>query len=502
MHTENVYDTQYTVPKKQTRTNVKDVFTMSQAAAAGDKGNQANGFTLAALAGVPLIMVLGNSMLIPVLPDMARSLQVSQMQISLIITMFSVPAGLVIPLAGFLSDRFGRKKVIIPALALYALGGLLAGASALIFKDNAYPWILGGRVLQGIGAAGTAPIAMAFCGDLWKGKERAKSLGVIEASNGMGKVTSPILGAAVGLIAWWAIFFFFPIVIAIVILGVWFLTKEPETNKKPKGVKEYLGSIKNIFKEKSPLLLSSFFAGSAALLILFGVLFYISDFLEKRYHMEGIIKGAALAIPVLFMSTTSYLTGALIKKQIGLMKWLVVIGHGLIAVSLVTLPLFNNVYAFFAGISVAGIGTGLVLPCLNTLITGAAAKEERGLVTSLYGSVRFLGVAAGPPLFGWLVGIGTDVMFWASAGLAVVAAVVAFFFIKVKAIKKSGQKEDKKDKEPKDTIVKPAAQPSFIYHSLAWKPLGEPGLVARKPLPVQGRIIQGGPVNNGDKQNQ
>lgn len=475
---------------------------MSQAAAAGNKGNQVNKFTLAALAGVPLIMVLGNSMLIPVLPEMAKSLGVSQMQISLIITLFSVPAGLVIPFAGFLSDRYGRKKVIIPGLFLYALGGLLAGAAALFFKENAFPWILGGRIIQGIGAAGTAPIAMAFCGDLWKGKERAKSLGVIEASNGMGKVSSPILGALVGLIAWWAVFFFFPIVIAVVILGVWFLTKEPEAQKQPKGVKQYLGSIKKIFKQKSPLLLSSFFAGSAALLILFGVLFYLSDYLEKKFGMDGVLKGAALAVPVLFMSTTSYITGALIKKQVAVMKWLVVIGHGIIAASLVTLPIFNNIYAFFAGISFAGIGTGLVLPCLNTLITSSTDKDERGLVTSLYGSVRFLGVAAGPPLFGWLVGIGPDVMFWSSAGLAGMAAVLAFFFIKVKALKASQKADNKKqqEKQPKPTVVDPVPKSALIYNSLAWWPGAH--VVARKPMPVDRRRNEGGQVNNGDGQNQ
>lgn len=481
---------------------IKDVILLSQTAAAGNKGDEVNKFTLAALAGVPLIMVLGNSMLIPVLPQMAKSLGVSQIQISLIITLFSVPAGLVIPIAGFLSDRFGRKKVIIPGLFLYALGGLLAGAAALLFKENAFPWILGGRVIQGIGAAGTAPIAMAFCGDLWKGKDRAKSLGVIEASNGMGKVSSPILGSLVGLIAWWAIFFFFPIVIAVVILGVWFLTREPETQMEPKGVKQYIGSIKKIFKKKSPLLLSSFFAGSVALLILFGVLFYLSDYLETRFDMDGVLKGAALAIPVLFMSTTSYITGALIKKQVELMKWLVVIGHGLIAASLVTLPLFNNVYAFFAGISSAGIGTGLVLPCLNTLITSSTDKDERGLVTSLYGSVRFLGVAAGPPLFGWLVGVGPAIIFWASAGLAVVAAVLAFFFIKVKALKASQEDGNKqaKEKQAKKTVVDPVAQPAFIYNSLALWPRAS--VVARKPMPVARRGNEGGQVNNGDAQNQ
>ncbi|MEG6511341.1 MFS transporter [Desulforamulus ruminis] len=481
---------------------------MSQAAPAGNNENKVNKFTLAALAGVPLIMVLGNSMLIPVLPQMAKSLQVSQMQISLIITLFSVPAGLVIPFAGFLSDRFGRKKIILPGLFLYGLGGLLAGVAALFFKENAFPWILGSRVLQGIGAAGTAPIAMAFCGDLWKGKERAKSLGVIEASNGMGKVSSPILGALVGLIAWWAIFFFFPIVITLVILAVWFLTKEPETQKKTQKVSEYVGSIKKVFKKKAPLLLTSFFAGSAALLILFGVLFYLSDFLEKKYGLDGVLKGAALAIPVLFMSTTSYITGALIKKKVKLMKWLVVIGHALIAISLVTLPLFNNVYIFFAGISVAGIGTGLVLPCLNTLITGATDKDERGLVTSLYGSVRFLGVAAGPPLFGWLVGIGPDAMFWASAGLAAVAAVLAFIFIKVKAIQSSQQEAPQGEpstgdkKQPSQVVIQAAGQPAFFYKSLAWRPTGQVIPAARKPMPGVHRAKQEGQVNNGDQQNR
>ncbi|MEG6522172.1 MFS transporter [Desulfotomaculum sp. 1211_IL3151] len=479
---------------------------MSQAASNGQQENKVNKFTLAALAGIPLIMVLGNSMLIPVMPQMAKSLNVSQMQISLLITLFSVPAGIVIPFAGFLSDRFGRKKIIIPGLFLYGLGGLLAGAAALIFKENAFHWILGGRIIQGIGAAGTAPIAMAFCGDLWKGKERAKSLGVIEASNGLGKVASPILGSLVALIAWWAIFFFFPIVIAIVILGVWFFCKEPESKKEPKKVNEYVSSIKKIFKKKSPLLLTSFFAGSTALLILFGVLFYLSDYLEKKYGLEGVRKGAVLAIPLLFMSTTSYITGALIKKKFKLMKWLVVIGHSLIAASLVTLPLFNNVYIFFVGISVAGIGTGFVLPCLNTLITSSTEKDERGLVTSLYGSVRFLGVAAGPPLFGWLVSKGPDIMFWASAGLAAVSAILSFIFIKVKAIQSSQEKDrTAKPKQPKQIIVKQVKHSFLIYNSLTWR--SKSSFVTRKPMPeksmdrIMDRINEVVQVNNGESKN-
>src|ERR1700730_7849741 len=113
------------------------------------------------LSSIPLIMVLGNSMLIPVLPEMQHALHVSKFQASLVITLFSVPAGLIIPLTGYLSDQYGRKRIIIPSLIIYGIGGLLAGLSAWLLK-NPYMFIMIGRIIQGLGAAGTAPITMAL----------------------------------------------------------------------------------------------------------------------------------------------------------------------------------------------------------------------------------------------------------------------------------------------------------------------------------------------------
>ncbi len=390
---------------------------------------------LIALSGVPFIMVLGNSMIIPVLPDIKNALNLSQLNVSLIITLFSVPAGIIIPLAGFLSDRYGRKVVIAPSLILYGLGGIIAGTAAIIMDQNAFPVILGGRVLQGVGAAGTAPIAMALCSDIFSGKERSQSLGIIEAANGFGKVLSPILGSLLGLIAWYTTFLFFPIIIIPIVIGVWFFVKEPKSNRSKQSVKQYLQSIKDIFEKKSAMLLTSFFAGMSALLILFGVLFFLSEYLEQRYHLKGISKGFALAIPVLFMSTASFLTGTHLKKKIKLMKWLVVTGMSIIAASLGMLGIYNqNTYFFFFSISMAGIGTGLTLPCLNYIITSSCEALRRGLVTSLYGSVRFFGVALGPPLFG-LVMDNKSLMFWSAAGLATLAALLSVFLIRVKDMK-------------------------------------------------------------------
>lgn len=396
--------------------------------------------SLAAISGVPLALVLGNSMLIPVLPTIKESLALSQFEVSLIITLFSVPAGLIIPLAGFLSDRLGRKNIIVPSLILYGLGGIVAGIAAIHFKAAAYPWVLGGRVIQGIGAAGTGPVAMALSADLFTGRDRSKSLGILEAANGLGKLISPILGALIGLIAWYAPFLFFPIVVAPIVLGVWFLIKEPTTRRKPESPLEYLKSLKKIFSQKSVALTVSFLTGMTALLILFGILFFLSEYLEEKYNINGVLKGATLAIPVFFMCTVSFGTGLLVKKKFGLMKALVVAGLTIIAGALAAIPACENVYLFFTAISLAGIGTGLTLPCLNTLITSASGSDERGMVTALYGSVRFLGVAIGPPLFGLLMGYGRIPMAWSASGLALLAAVLALLLIKTKNL--TGQQQE------------------------------------------------------------
>lgn len=385
---------------------------------------------LAALSTVPFVMVLGNSMLIPVLPEIKRALNLTPCEVSLVITLFSVSAGLAIPLCGYLSDRLGRKQVMIPALLLYGLGGLVAGVAAALGFREAYLWILGGRVLQGAGAAGTAPIAMALTGDLFQGSARSQALGVIEAANGMGKVVSPIIGAALGLLAWWVPFFAFPALNVISAAAVWRGAAEAKQERTRTGLRSYLRALVGVFEQRTGLLLTSFLAGMLVLLILFGLLFYLSELLEARYHFEGVVKGLILAIPVFFMALTSYITGLVVKKRFTVMKIAVIAGLAVTAAALGVLPFLRNTLPFFVTISLVGVGAGLALPCLNTIITSTTGTEKRGLVTALYGGVRFFGVAAGPPLFSILLAGGRPLIAWTCGGAAVIVAILVIFFCK------------------------------------------------------------------------
>lgn len=408
--------------------------------------NQKRTLDLSALAIVPFIMVLGNSMLIPILPRIKQELNISQLEVSLIITLFSISAALMIPFLGFLSDRYGRKKVIIPSLFLFAAGGVLAGLAAWFLSDRpAYITILIGRAIQGVGAAGTTPIVMALVGDIFKGGMQSKALGIVEATNGLGKVASPILGTLIAFVTWFAPFFSFSILCLIAIIGVWFLTVEPPLTSEPQKLSAYLSSVVSIFKENGRWLIASFFIGTIGLFVLFGVLFYLSDILETRYQIDGLRKGYILAIPLLAMATTSYLTGKVIQKRFLFMKSLIIIGLFVMATALFPLIFFDQLLWLIILLAINGIGTGLTLPCINSFITGSVGKAKRGMITSLYGSVRFGGVALGPPVFGWLMTKENWVLFGTNIALILLAALWALLAIRIDQKDRGGRGGQKND---------------------------------------------------------
>jgi ACDE family multidrug resistance protein len=295
--------------------------------------------------------------------------------------------------------------------------------------------------MQGMGAAGTAPIAMALTGDLFKGGQQSKVLGLVEASNGFGKVISPIIGSLLALIFWYAAFFAFPIFCFMSLLLTIIFIKEKKAKKEPPPVGKYVKGLVSVFKTEGRWLFAAYITGATCLFTLFGILFYISDILEKDYQIDGVMKGLILAIPLLVMTTTSYITGSKIGKKMKLMKTLIILGLLLMTTSFASLIFFKKLVPFFAVLSVSSIGTGLVLPCINSFITGSVPTDRRGFVTSLYGSVRFLGVAIGPPVFGSLMAWSRSGMFLVTAGLTLFCALLCMILIHVAKPKPAEDKE-------------------------------------------------------------
>lgn len=336
---------------------------------------------------------------------------------------FSVPAGLFIPIGGYLSDRWGRKPVMIPGLLGFGLGGLIAGLAPLLAQDP-YGWILAGRVLQGLSAGGMYQVALAAAGDMFTGDARPRAMGIMEASNGLGKIASPILGSALALVSWYAPFFAYPALAALAALGLWLLVPEPNRRPQAPAPGPYLRRIGGIFRAKGVSLAVCFLVGFTALFMLFGLLSVYSDLLERPFGIRGFAKGLVVAIPVAVATVTAYLTGIVLQGRLARhLKAVVVTGLALLTGGTAALFWARALGPWVAAISVMGLGYGLTLPAINTLITGAVETAERGGVTALYGTVRFFGAALGPPAFGLLLGAGRGVVYLGSA--AAVAGVLA-----------------------------------------------------------------------------
>jgi ACDE family multidrug resistance protein len=392
-------------------------------------------WAIVSLASIPLVMTLGNSMLIPVLPTIEKKLKISSFQVSMIITLYSIVAIILIPIAGYLSDRIGRKKVIIPSLVIAGIGGLISAWASWKMKDP-YMMILIGRTLQGVGAAGAAPVVMPLVGDMFKSEEEvSKELGLIETSNTFGKVLSPILGSFLAGFIWFLPFVAIPVFTAISVILMIFLVKSPKKQEDPLPFKEFLHCTKDIFKENGKWLYSIFIIGCILMFVLFGVLFYLSSMLEDKHNIDGIKKGFILAIPLAALCLSSYITGKKIKESKVLMKWITFFGILLLAASVFAISFTENIYYLIAIFIFCGIGIGVSLPCLDALITEGIEKEERGTITSLYSSMRFIGVAAGPPVFVLLMKASHQVMYYSITALCVIAGLIALKEIKPEEIK-------------------------------------------------------------------
>ncbi|WP_033193601.1 MFS transporter [Amphibacillus jilinensis] len=386
---------------------------------------------LLALASIPLVMTLGNSMLIPVLPIIEKELDISSFQSSLIITVYSVVAIFLIPIAGYLSDKVGRKKVMIPSIIITGIGGAVSAIAAWLMASP-YIVILIGRFLQGIGAAGAFPVVIPTVGDMYKDeKDVSVGLGIIETSNTFGKVLSPIIGALLAMVIWYLPFIFIPAFSFIAVLLVLFLVKAPKDNKaEQQTFATFINSLKAVLKTNGRWLVATFIIGCINMFVLFGVLFHFSSLLESQYKIEGVYKGLLLAIPLLSLCIASYVTGKKIGENKVIMKWLILIGNLASTVPLLFITNEQISIVFITVLlSIAGLGIGLSLPCLDALITEGVEKDIRGTVTSLYSSMRFLGVAAGPPIIA-LIMKQIHMLYIILASLSALAVVITFFAIK------------------------------------------------------------------------
>ncbi len=141
---------------------------------------------------VLFVVMLGYGIVIPILPFYVEDMGAGGMELGLLVASYAVMRLICGPIWGSLSDRVGRKPILIIGILGYAVTMLWFGLATEL-------WMLfAARILSGILSSATAPTSMAYIGDSTPEKERGGGMGLLGAAGGVGTILGPALG---GLLA-------------------------------------------------------------------------------------------------------------------------------------------------------------------------------------------------------------------------------------------------------------------------------------------------------------
>ena len=351
----------------------------------------------------------------PAFPTIVEALGISEQSVGLLISVYTLPNFLLVPLAGMMADRFGRKKLIVLSLFLF---GIFGGACAL---SADFKTLLILRGLQGIGGAPLLAVSFAILGDLFSGQKRAEAMGFNTTVMYMGYVIYPLLGGALAGLAWNYAFLPFLTAIPIGIIALVYLhCPEPKSKESVKG---YLRNALRYLRGLKVLWLFS--ATVITYIILFGAyLTYFSIFLEDRFHASPFIIGLFISIIGLITAGVSSQLGRF-SKRFSVIS-LIIGAFAIYAVAMAIIPVAPNLWFCLLPTILFGIGHGLNLPSLNVIAAGIAPFEHRAAFMAMQTTMIPLGMTIGPLIMGLTFSLtGLDGTFLIAALIALVIPTMA-----------------------------------------------------------------------------
>ena len=339
--------------------------------------------------------ILGVSSISPIFPVIIKELGIAESQVGLLITFFTLPGVVLTPIFGILADRYGRKKILIPSLFLFGIAGFLCG-----FSKN-FSILLLLRFFQGIGAASLGSLNITIIGDLLYGEERVKAMGYNASVLNIGTAVYPSIGGFLSLLGWNFPFFLPILAIPIGVVALFLL--EDKSIRNEESIKDYFFNlIKSVRNAKIILI---FIGGLSTFIILYGVhLSYFPFLANHNFGLSPFLIG-------LLMSGMSFTT-ALASSQLGRLvnkfnvKNLLIFSYLFYALALILTPFMQKPWQLLIPIIIFGMGHGINVPSVQTMIAELAPSEYRGALMSLNGMVLRLGQTLGPILLGFLYVFG------------------------------------------------------------------------------------------------
>lgn len=352
-----------------------------------------------------------NDMYLPTLPEMVRAFHTSRSTVQLGLTFGMIGLGVGELILGPLSDRFGRKPILIGALIVFCIGAMCSVWSKTI---HVFLWW---RLVQGIGASGGYFLARTIPADLYKGRTLAKVMAIVGAINGFAPASAPVIGGLVARsINWQGIFWIlFGFSAMLLLLTIPFRESLP-VSRRVKG--RFGSAFKNfaVLARNRHFMTHVLLKGSAL-----GVLFaYISSapfIIQDHYHFSQLQFGLFMGVNALAVAAGA--STAIRFKP--LKRAAVIAAWGLatvIAVQYICFYTVNNVWIYDALNLPMLFCLGMIFTVGNTL----AMNEGRACAGDASALVGFVGYVFGA-VVSPLVGLG-DILHSTPLCMAILTVIV------------------------------------------------------------------------------
>ena len=330
------------------------------------------------------LTVMSGATIAPSLPQMAvifQDVPNSAFLSKLILTLPALTIALFSPIAGFLADRYGRLKVLFPALIIYAFAGSLG-----FFVADLYI-ILIGRAVLGIAVACIMTIAITLIGDYFQGAEMTKFIGMQAAFMSLGGAVFVGLGGYLADINWSYPFLIYLFSLVVLILGVIYLIEPTRKHKNDDSQKlSFLVGINKI----SIILITALVSMVIFYMLPVQLPFYLKEIGIEKNSMAGL----AIACCTIASSITGFSYGN-IRRKLSI-SWVFVLVFGLMALGFFLISQSNSYSAIIVAMVFNGFGLGMLMPNVNTWLLFFADEKDRGRFSGLLSSAFFMGQFLSP----------------------------------------------------------------------------------------------------------
>jgi MFS transporter, DHA1 family, tetracycline resistance protein len=350
---------------------------------------------LATILLVVFVDLIGFGMIIPILPLYAQSFQAAEWQIGLLLGCYSFMQFLASPVLGYISDRVGRKPVLLVSLIGSAVGyAVMASAASLTMLFIA-------RIIAGICGASVGTAA-AYIADITPPENRSRRMGLIGAAFGVGFVLGPAIGGILSQF-WTKGPFWFGAGLALLnAIAVLLILPEPEKHVKRSEARIAAGPevVDRTGLGGIPVLVVTYFVAIAGFAI---VTMIYPQVLDRRFSLTP----AQISMVFVFLGLVgAFIQGGAIgrmAKRFGDYK-LAAAGLLLMSISMVVMPFAHNMPLFLVFTFGLAAGNSLAQPTLMAMASRLAATTAQGRVIGTVQSAGSLGRVVGPSAGGFMLG--------------------------------------------------------------------------------------------------